>query len=290
VAFFTTLPKGTKTMSTELTTFISETLTKFQPDQEAVAALSRLDDITLAVDGYDAVKAARKDCTKIRTAIDKRRKELNEGALAYQRAINAEAKRLTELVQPIEGRLRAEEETHEEEIAKAELAVQQEKSHLRTSRLEQLAAVGCIAYLSEPVENWEDGWFLAVLKKETEKFEERQAEERVARERAEELQRQHEAVQAELTELRKLKAEKEQQEIERESEARAAELRAAEAARNEELKPVLIAISSFFEAMQTDLEDELKCIGNPWWGNIAHQELQEAASEVMRRVKAGERE
>jgi hypothetical protein len=277
-------------MSTELTTFISETLTKFQPDQEAVAALSHLDGITLAENGYDAVKAARKDCTKIRTAIDKRRKELNEGALAYQRAINAEAKRLTELVQPIEGRLRAEEETHEEAERKTQEAAKQMTAALRTSRLEQLAAVGCIAYLSEPVENWEDGWFLAVLKKETEKFETRQAEERAERERAAELQRQHDAVQAELAELRKMKAEKERLEIERESEARAAELRAVEAAKNEELKPVLLAIGNFFEAMQTDLEDELTRIGNPWWGNIAHQEMQEAAAEVMRRVKSGERE
>lgn len=62
----------------------------------------------LAVDGAKIVK-------KMRTSIEAKRKELNEFPLKFQRTVNAEAKRLTELLTPIEDNLKRQIEAYENE-------------------------------------------------------------------------------------------------------------------------------------------------------------------------------
>lgn len=77
-----------------------------------------------AVEGAKLVK-------KVRTGVENKRKELNEFPLKFQRAVNAEAKRITELLVPIEEHLKnqveafenaeAEEQRREAERKKAAL-------------------------------------------------------------------------------------------------------------------------------------------------------------------------
>jgi hypothetical protein len=55
--------------------------------------------------GFDAVEELRKDVKSKRVDVEKKRKLLNEDALEWQRAVNAEAKRITALLEPIEEKL-----------------------------------------------------------------------------------------------------------------------------------------------------------------------------------------
>jgi len=57
--------------------------------------------------GYKLVTRAIADCRGMRTAVDRRRKELNSDALEYQRAVNAVAVQLTGAIQEIESPLKA---------------------------------------------------------------------------------------------------------------------------------------------------------------------------------------
>lgn len=57
--------------------------------------------------GYKLVTRAIADCRGMRTAVDRRRKELNSDALEYQRTVNAVAVQLTGAIQEIEGPLKA---------------------------------------------------------------------------------------------------------------------------------------------------------------------------------------
>jgi hypothetical protein len=65
--------------------------------------------------GYEMVRAARIAVKGYRVDVDKRRKELTADALKIQRGINAEAKRITELLEPIEKHLSNQETQYEQQ-------------------------------------------------------------------------------------------------------------------------------------------------------------------------------
>ena len=123
-------------------TLITTTLAEFRPDEQAIANVREYRHLTVATAGIKAVTEARKTVKRLRLEIDKRRKELNEGALKYQRAINAEAKRLIAEIEPIEGMLSAEEENYEAERLKEKQQKEAEKRERLQSRLNRLAAIG----------------------------------------------------------------------------------------------------------------------------------------------------
>ena len=56
-------------------------------------------------EGYKEANEARKFIKNKRVSVEKKRVELNEGALAYQRTVNAEAKRIMSMLEPIEKEL-----------------------------------------------------------------------------------------------------------------------------------------------------------------------------------------
>lgn len=76
------------------------------------------------VAGYRRVHEGRMVLKNLRVAIEKQRKSLNESALDWQRRVNAEAKRLTAIVEPIELELEAEQKRidAEKERIRAEAA------------------------------------------------------------------------------------------------------------------------------------------------------------------------
>lgn len=91
---------------------ISELATQYMP-----LIVKGIDD----KDGLKIVNAARKVVKGYRIDVDKRRKELNTDALAFQRRINEEAKRITALLEPIENHLAAEEKKIDDEIERIKL-------------------------------------------------------------------------------------------------------------------------------------------------------------------------
>lgn len=124
---------------------IAQALADFDESKAMITVVKSYGSFTLAVDGIGKVEEAHKQVKRLRIDIDGRRKSLTAGALTYQRAINAEAKRLTEEVEPIEAALAgqraihdAEKEREREEKAKAKRAVLQD-------RIEKLAQAGCLA-------------------------------------------------------------------------------------------------------------------------------------------------
>lgn len=248
-------------------TLITTTLAEFRPEEQAIANIREFRHLTVATAGIKAVTEARKTVKRLRLEIDKRRKELNEGALKYQRAINAEAKRLTAEIEPIEGMLSAEEENYEAERLKEKQAKEVEKRERMQSRLNRLAAVGVSGVDLNALDVMDDGFFEALLASETVKAEQRKSEEEQLRKDREELQR--------------LRAENER----REHEAREAERRAVEQARAEQLKPEIEKAEAFGEALLTDAHYELNRIGSPFWSETAILEIQAAVSEIVKAVR-----
>lgn len=246
---------------------ITTTLAEFRPDEQAIASIREMRHLTVSTVGIKAVTEARKSAKKLRIAINKRREELNEYPLKYQRAINAEAKRLISEIEQIEGMLSAEEESYEAERLKEKQAKEAEKRERLQTRLNRLAAVGVSGVDLNALDVMDDGFFEALLASETVKAEQRKAEEEQLRKDREELQR--------------LRAENERREIE----AREAERRASEQARAEQLKPEIEKAEAFGEALLTDARDELNRIGNPFWSETAILEIQAAVSEIVKAVR-----
>lgn len=63
---------------------------------------------------YFAIVEGEKIVRNARLAVERKRKELNEFPLKFQRAVNAEAKRITEEIEPIEDHLKAERKKFED--------------------------------------------------------------------------------------------------------------------------------------------------------------------------------
>ena len=183
--------------------------------------------------GFAAVHEARMAVKNTRINIEKKRVELKADALAYGRAVDAEAKRLTGMIEPIETHLQIQEDAvvkekerikREEEDRKRaeEEAAERVRQAAIQRRIDALVRVECmrnphdVAYMT-------DEEFQAVLLQETEKFEERK---RVAAIEAEKRKAEEAALAAERARFA---------EVQRQQDEEAARLR-AEAARIAELE------------------------------------------------------
>lgn len=90
------------------------------------AAISQLRDKYLALvvkdcadkKGYERVHEARMDIVKRRTSVEKTRKDLKAESLEYGRRVDAEAKRITALLEPIEAHLTDQEKIVTDELAR----------------------------------------------------------------------------------------------------------------------------------------------------------------------------
>lgn len=241
-------------------------LKTFSPADAEIARLAE-EYLPLKINGIDdkegfiKVHEARMIVKGYRVDVEKKRKELKADALEYGRKVDAEAKRITAMLTPIEDHLSVEEQKikdEKERIARAEEEARQAKLN---KRLEQLTAAECLLNPAT-VEAMDDTEFEAMLADavtakaqrdaDRKAFERRLATEREAIERqrieaekieaearaeAEAERQRIESEQAE--ERRKLAAEREKIEAERRAiELEKAKAEAAENARREEAERI----------------------------------------------------
>ena len=168
-------------------------------------------------DGYKEVKKAIQVCVKTRTAIDGKRQELNEEALRWQRIVNAEAKRLTALVEEIENPLRSKKQAVDDEAAKRKQELEEKHRAFVQGRLDEYVRRTGKSCHYDIAAAMPDGEWAAFVEDAEEKAKElaaaeaeRKLAEAVERERAE-----NQRLQAELDAMRKEKADRERSERER---------------------------------------------------------------------------
>lgn len=82
--------------------------------------------------GYLAVRTARLDVKGMRVAVDKTRKELNQSALFFQRAVNSHAAELTKPLEELECNLESKEDAYEAEKER----IKQEKEEAEQLKLQ----------------------------------------------------------------------------------------------------------------------------------------------------------
>lgn len=124
---------------------IETALAEFDEPKAMIASVKSYGTLTVAVDGIGKVEEAHKQVKRLRIDIDKRRKELNDGALSYQRAVNAKAKELTAEIEPIEGALQAQREEHDAAKLKEKQAKEAARAAVLQDRANKLAQAGCLA-------------------------------------------------------------------------------------------------------------------------------------------------
>lgn len=120
--------------------YIQTQLLKFNLTNAVIAELqSKYKGLVASdIESYKAVKSARIVMKNYRVDVDRRRKELTEDALKYQRAVNAEAKRITALLTPIEDELATTEKAYEEEQERLKVAKEQAEAIALQARINKL--------------------------------------------------------------------------------------------------------------------------------------------------------
>jgi hypothetical protein len=239
-------------------------------------------------EGYKIVRTARLDIKARRVEVDKKRKELNEHALAHQKAVNAEAKRITAMLTTIEDYLANQEFAIDNEIQKIQLQAEIEKQEKFRNRIHRLYALDVrhnpIMNLYEneiglhlnnaSISELSDHAFDDVIKKLTEHFNEQLAikeklveqkliEERAIRLESERLEKERLAQQAEYKRLEALaKAQEEKELAIRREERRLVherlELEKAEADRIKHLENLEIARKKEIEEQKLKEEQLIK--------------------------------
>ena len=200
--------------------------------------------------GYLAVSEARKDVKARRVKVEHARKALNEDALTYQRTVNAEAKRITAMLEPIETYLEQQEDGYKAALAaKFRQAEEARKAKLQ-ARVDALNAVRGAVPLAV-LEALTDEQFAAELSKATEADNARKAQEEAAAKA--EADRQAEAERLRKEEEAKLAAERAKLEAER---RKADEAAAAERAKQAEAQRKIDEERRKLEAEKARLERE----------------------------------
>jgi len=122
---------------------------KYTADDAMVADMrNRLDHLEIAEGdkhSYELVRMGARECVKARTGIEAERKLQNEGALAFQKYLNGEAKRLTVDIRQIEDGLKAKKKVVDDE--KERIKNEKEKAErLRTQAIRnKIADIGAQA-------------------------------------------------------------------------------------------------------------------------------------------------
>lgn len=129
--------------------FITEELAKYD-FPESIVAQWREEFIPLVVkdikDEHTIAKAtaAYKQVRDVRIGIEKKRKELKEGALNFGRAVDNEAKRLTALVEPIEAHLAEQKNFIDNEKDKIRVAKDEAQKLRMQERTNKLLSFGAV--------------------------------------------------------------------------------------------------------------------------------------------------
>ena len=282
---------------------ITQALAEFDEPKQAIAMVKSYGTLTLADDGIGKVEQAHKQVKRLRIDIDSRRKSLNEGALTYQRTVNAEAKRLTAEIEPIETALSSQRQIHEEILLKEQQEKHAAKRAVLTARIEKLAQAGCIVNDVAALEAMSDDEFLLHCVSEIAKAVSMRLEQEAARKAAEdieierlaEIKRQSEEIrirQAELDSERKaFETEKaEMQRIKNAEDARLAVIAAEQKeatrqARLEALKPEIEKAETFANRLSEMSAAVLVSMEKPVWGPSAMMIIRQAGIDVIKIAK-----
>lgn len=247
-----TIGTGTDAMIAQAT----EAMESFRP---MVAKVREHESLTVEANGIGKVSDARKGLKRLRVDIDKKRSELNKGALEFQRTVNNIAKELTKPVEEVEEILQAREDAYEakkeaERRAKIEaeeaarMEAERAKQEKKQARVNQMIAAGvsidwAAAELSD--ESWHV-WFGIAADEAKIRKERAESEARIARETEEKerLEREQIAERMRIEQEAEAKRQAEElriraEEIERQrlaDEARLAEERKAMEAERETLR------------------------------------------------------
>lgn len=89
--------------------------------------------------GYVMVRQARIEVKEKRCAVENRRKELKADAIEWGRKVDAEAKRLTSLLTPIEEHLDAQEKAHDAEKERIKREVEESQRRRLQSRVDAMS-------------------------------------------------------------------------------------------------------------------------------------------------------
>jgi hypothetical protein len=102
-----------------------------QVKADALAAVRPLRDLTVETHGLKKVIEGRKAVVKLRTSVDKRRKEINAEAKKWIEQVNGVAADIVAILAPAEAHLKGLEAEHERRIREAEDAERQERIVIR---------------------------------------------------------------------------------------------------------------------------------------------------------------
>ena len=204
--------------------------------------------MTVAKDGYKVVRTSRLDVKSSRCAVENLRVELKKEPFERCKLIDAEAKRLTKLLEPIEAALETEEKTEDARLAAVAKAIQ-EKEHARmraiedakqavlSDRVRQLGEAGVVVQDLTSLASMGTDDFEAFLKQEISLVEaEREEAAKVEALRLDEVARQAEELRIRAAELQAEQTiENERLRVEREAiEADRAEIRRQQEAINQQ--------------------------------------------------------
>jgi chemosensory pili system protein ChpA (sensor histidine kinase/response regulator) len=87
-------------------------------------------------EGYEQVKRAVAVCRKTRSMIEEKRKFLNEEALKHQRTVNAEAKRITGLIEEVEEPLKAKKQAVDDEVERKRKELEEKRRAMIQGRID----------------------------------------------------------------------------------------------------------------------------------------------------------
>lgn len=159
--------------------------------QDLAIAMMAEEYLPLKVEGPDdkegckSVTEAKKKVARLRIAVEKRRKELKADSLRYGKAVDAEAKRVTALIAPIETHLITQEKIVTDEVARIKKMQAEAAEREFQSRVDALNELGASIELKAIREMSEEDFDWHIMKVRKDKREEREQRERVDAELAE---------------------------------------------------------------------------------------------------------
>lgn len=192
--------------------------------------------------GFSMVHSARMVVKGKRLEVEKKRKELKADALAWGQKVDAEARRITKLLEPIETHLEMEENKIIEHKKRLEAESKRKQEEQAQARVDQMARVGVSLAFLQAMEISE-GDFQARLIIATDEYNKEQA--RIADEKRKEVERLEAERKAREEESARLAAER--VEIER--------IRAEENKKRQEQEAILRAEREALEAERSKIDD-----------------------------------
>ena len=122
---------------------------RFEAKQAELTVLKTYAALTLADHGIGKVEEAHKAVKRAETEIEKDRVELKSPSLEFGRMVDAKAKELQAILDPIEKHLKAQRDIHDAEKIREKLAKEVAKAAVLNERVQRMSAAGIpVTYLT----------------------------------------------------------------------------------------------------------------------------------------------